>query len=286
MKRIAAMLLTGLCLACGPSPEERLEGAERFWEGTDFTDPTLTLRPETFERRFAAYVESLEDPCLRAARTGPLLAELLRKAEATEGTFLLLNDLCEKYLYAPESPVRNEELYRYALERMIATPWLDDYEKLRPRYQLGMVRRNRLGEPAADFVFTLPDGSRGTLHGIEAPFTILLFGDPDCPACAEAIGNLRYRPLLHLLERSGRLRVVVVYSGFDEDTELWRAHADDYPAGWIVAYDEGARIRYEGLYDLRRTPCLYLLDGEKKVLCKGAYDVAPVARALRRKLFG
>lgn len=285
MKRIAAILLAGLCLACAPTAEERLERAERFWEGTDFADPAFPHYAEAVERRFADYAKLLEEARLPYERTGPLLAELLRKAEASEESFLLMSDLCEKYLYAPESPVRDDELYRYALERMIAAPCLDDYEKLRPRRQLRMVGRNRVGEPAADFGFTLPDGSTGTLHGIEAPFTILLFGDPDCPACAEAVGSLRYRPLLHLLEQSGRLRIAVVYSSFDEDTELWRAHAKDYPTGWIVAYDEGARIRYEGLYDLPGTPCLYLLDEKKRVLCKGASRVAPVARALRRALF-
>lgn len=75
----------------------------------------------------------------------PLLRALLGRAEANEEAFYLFGELCEKYLYAPDSPCRDEELYRYALLTVVESDRLDDYRKLRPRYQLNMIGRNRVG---------------------------------------------------------------------------------------------------------------------------------------------
>lgn len=43
-------------------------------------------------------------------------------------------------------------------------------------------------------------------------------------------------------------------------------------------------MHYRGLYDLRRVPCLYLLDARKRVLCKGAVTVEQIAGALEKAL--
>lgn len=280
MRRIGFLTAVFFLAACTASPDRTLREAARFWDGTDFAASAAS--PERTEARFADYVRLLEDERLRTDRTGPLLQELLVSAEADEASSRLFGELCEKYLYAPQSPARNDELYLYALERMIESPYLNDYEKLRPRYQLNMVRRNRPGETASDFTYTLSDGATSTLHAVEAPYTLLFFNDPDCGECKETIRELREEPSIGRLEREGRLRVLALYSNPEERTDLWRSHRNDYPSSWIVAYDDGAKIHYEGLYDLRSTPCLYLLDADRRVLVKGVSGVERIVAALRR----
>lgn len=280
MKRIICSLTALLLLACTPSADKTLALAQRFWDGTDFTAQGIAAAPQTAEKQFADYVALLGDRRLSVEQTGPMLQDLLARAASDETTFRLFGELCEKYFYAPDSPARNDALYLYALERIIESPYLSDYEKLRPRSQREMAMRNRPGEPAADFAYTLADGTRSALYGVDADYTVLFFNDPGCDECSETINELQRDATIAELERTGRLRVLSLYSDPEEQTDVWRSHLKAYPARWIAAYDDGARIHYEGLYDLRHMPCIYLLDANKRVLLKGAVQVAPVAEAL------
>ena len=70
--------------------------------------------------------------------------------------------LFEKYLYDPNSPMRNEELYIPALEAMIASERLGEADKVRARYRLELARRNRPGTPATDFRYRRERGVRCT----------------------------------------------------------------------------------------------------------------------------
>ena len=105
------VLLSGGC----DSPVGVAERAAHWWDAADFADTTLTVHPEALEERFAEYVRLLEDERMDPAVAGALLCTVLGRAEANEEVFSLLGELCEKYLYSPDSPCRDEELYRHAL---------------------------------------------------------------------------------------------------------------------------------------------------------------------------
>ena len=60
-------------------------------------------------------------------------AMMLKSMQSSKKLFLYFTDLSEKYLYEPNSPVRNEELYIPVLEMMLWTTVLDDTEKISPQ---------------------------------------------------------------------------------------------------------------------------------------------------------
>lgn len=71
--------------------------------------------------------------------------------------------------------------------------------------------------------------------------------------------------------KAGKVAVLAVYTeGYEE---VWQAHKDGLPAGWISANDHAA-VKTQLLYDLKAMPTLYLLDGEHRVALK---DAAPGA---------
>ena len=78
-------------------------------------------------------------------------------------------------------------------------------------------------------------------------------------------------PLLSEMIRQGKLKVLALYP--DEDLTAWRAHAPQMPSTWINAYDAGTYISKEGIYDLKAIPSMYLLDRDKRVLAKDAFEV-------------
>lgn len=126
------------------------------------------------------------------------------------------------------------------------------------------------GQMAADFALTLADGSKlqfSTLTA-ESQYTLLYFNNPDCAACTDTKAAIERSQALQARMADGSLRIVSVYT--DDEPELWRTHVSDYPASWTVAYDAPQRILSEGLYDMSRTPALYLIDREGHILLPDA----------------
>ena len=180
----------------------------------------------------------------------------------------------------PNSQIRNEELYIPLLQAVIASPFYDTTEKVRPQYQLDMAMKNRVGQPAADFEYTLADGKRGTLYGAEAPFTLVYINNPDCHACEEILQALSVSRVVSNQLDAGKLKIVAIYP--DEDLAAWRKHLPDVPAQWINGYDAGLAMRKQESYDLRAIPSLYLLDKDKKVLLRDCTSVDMIEAYLVR----
>ena len=184
---------------------------------------------------------------------------------ATEETFAML---AEKYLYDPNSPVRNEEYYLHYAENLAS---FEGYSQvLRDRYarQASDCSINRIGTQAADFSFADSRGRVRSLHEIDAPYTLLFFSNPGCEACMGIIEMLKAEQKITDMVESGFLAVVNVY--IDEDVQAWRDYMPIYPEKWYNGFDQDLVIRTEGLYCVRAIPSLYLLDKEKRVILKDA----------------
>jgi len=192
-----------------------------------------------------------------------------------------MTGLADKYLYDPNSPLRNEELYITVLEEQIADPDLEDIYKVAPRERLRMALKNRPGDRAADFSFTTGKGGHGTLYGIDADYVLLFFHNLGCPACREVrqgIVSVTAREPAAGMLASGKLRIIALYP--DTDMAEWVAHANEIPDTWINACDKAQEINEKELYDLRAIPSLYLLDRDKKVILKDFVNPEMLSDAL------
>lgn len=229
-----------------------------YWYGFDFRD-TINLRPETIERPFARYLTALPQATDSVRQIA--ITSLLDSAAVNPISLRHIISLSEKYLYEPSSPVRHEQLYIDILNAIIAQPSLDEYEKIRPKYQLTALLKNQQSQLATPFEITLRDGSSISLHSIEAEYILLLFNNPECAECQEVkkviIKNKK------LLNQKGVL-VVAVYP--DSDLKAWLS--ESYPNDWVNGY---CRELSDGeLYHLQAIPTIYLLDSQKRVVLKDA----------------
>ena len=127
---------------------------------------------------------------------------------------------------------------------------------------------NRTGTIAADFRFADKNGRMHTLHGIQAPVTLLFFSNPGCNACMEIMNVLRGHEIISSMISDGHLAVVNIY--IDEDIQSWREYMPAYSEEWYNGFDPDLVIRNENLYHVRAIPSLYLLDHEKRVILKDA----------------
>ena len=176
--------------------------------------------------------------------------------------------LMRHYLYDPNSPVRNEDLYGDFVARLGKSDLIDNGYRMGYEWDARMCRLNRVGTPATDFAFTDTRGWIRTLYSIKAEYTVLIFGNPGCKACQEMMEAMAATPEIATLVDSGRLQVVDVY--IDQEIDDWKAHIAEYPKSWTNGYDHNYTIRTDLLYNVRGIPSVYLLDRDKTVLMKDA----------------
>ena len=253
------------------SAEERVVYLGRhYWDLYDFKDTLLVFTKEVTEPAFVNYLSVLRTLSQeeRKISVGTLLDRASEGGSTVFGRFV---DLFDKYLYDPNSPLRNEELYIPVLEYVVASSRVPEIEKIRPRDRLAWALRNRVGTRANDFTYTLASGITGTLYGIKADYTILFFNNPDCPACKQMREEISASPMLTRGIKEGKIKVLAIYP--DEDLTAWRNYQKHIPPEWINAYDASWVLRDGELYDLKAIPTLYLLDRDKTVLLKDCLSV-------------
>lgn len=239
------------------SPEERVAYiTKHYWDKFDFADTTLTNNEQYTEQAFADFIGILPQTTLEVA--GKAISVMLEQAiNANQQMFDYFVELYDKYLYNPNSPLRNEDYYIEVLKAIIDNPKVEEIYKARPRYQLETALKNRIGDIAANFDYVTPNGQKGQLYDVTSEYTILFFNDPDCHDCA------RVTEILKGLDKP-KVKVVAIYT--DKEIELWKKK--QYPELWING--QSSTVSDQKLYDLRAIPTLYLLDKQKQVVLKDA----------------
>ena len=98
--------------------------------------------------------------------------------------------------------------------------------------------------------------------------TILVFFDPDCSNCRQALFGLKHSSLVNQLIEEQVLQVMTVHVGYEE--RLWRDMLGDMPETWVKTTTTVEMLDGK-CYDLSSMPALYLLDADRKIMAKGYY---------------
>lgn len=305
------LLLLGLCTACGNSkansasqtevpkdtitvftlpaippmlttPELRADFLVRhYWDNVNLADTNYIHRSDITEQAWVDYIDILKIVSPQTAESA--IKDLFAKAETEKRSYLYLAELADKYLYDPNSPMRHEELYISVLDALIASPILNETEKIRPQGRRELAQKNRIGTKAIDFTYTLESGKKSNLYAITAPYTLLFINNPGCHACTETIEALKNTPVINKAVADKQLRILSLYP--DEELDEWKRHLSDFPAEWINGYDEKQIIKEKNLYDLKAIPTIYLLSQDKIVLLKDvtAIEIDQFLSSIRKR---
>ena len=111
------------------TPELRADYlARHYWKHVNFADTNYIHHPEVTEQAWVNFIDILQ---LVPAQTRDIaLKTLFTQAEKEKKCYTYLTSLADKYLYDPNSPMRNEELYISVLDAMLQSPVMDNTEKL------------------------------------------------------------------------------------------------------------------------------------------------------------
>lgn len=240
-----------------------------YWDGFDFKDTILVNNRDVAEQGFVNFVDLLANTTTKEDLIRKSLGNWCKRFISFEYASQKFIEMADGYLYNPNSPFYNEYLYAMYLEALIKEFPKEDPRVSRFNFILNLVRRNAPGNPATDFTYYLPDGSRHTLADthVKKNRLLLMFYDPECESCHDTLLRMVSDVGLRNAVQTGNVSVLAIYTEGNEET--WRETLSDMPEGWIVGTDREA-VKDGALYDLKAMPSLYLLDGQKKVLLKDA----------------
>lgn len=241
------------------SPQEKAEFlAEHFWDYCDFSDSTLFMSPKLM----LDYIYVLSNVSLSNAESA--IVHLLNKSVKYPTSFEYIVFLFDRYLYDPFSPIQNEDLYIPVLQYIVNSYVFDDSYKSPYKFQLEMALKNRQGDVAVDFEYSLVNGSTYHMYDLNTDYILIYFNNPDCSECAVVKEKMKKSNMINMLINKNILTVLAIYPG--EDITLWKS--TNYPTSWVNGYDERKRLYNQKLYSIKRMPSMYLLDKNKIVLLK------------------
>ena len=251
--------------------EAMLYLSKHFWDQFPFADTALIGLPDITEQGFVDYIQILNEiPHIDAEKS---LVFMLDKAKETPAMYVHFASLYTKYLYEPNSPFRNEELYIPVVNNLLKSGLLSETDQSVYGFHQEMIMKNRVRTTATDFVYTLANGDKKKMHALQSSYLILFFTNPDCPACAALTQELSNSKALWSMFSmnnppiNSMLTVLSIYP--DSNIDQWRKALPNLPQKhWVNAYDDGTVITNKRLYDIKAIPTLYLLNKNKEIILK------------------
>ncbi len=247
---------------------------EHFWDDVAFNDDRL-LRTPFFEPKlddyFKYYVSPEPDSIIEEVKY-----ILLSARTGKEIYPYLLTKFTNKYMN-PEF-MGQDKVFVYLFENFYAK---GDTMILNPASRKTVTERayslmaNQLGKPAPVLDLTDTTGKTVSLYNVKSAFTVVAFWDPNCGHCKEEM------PRLDSFYRSKWKAMGVSIYGvniYENEVPAWKQFITEKKlTGWIHAYqtksakevEERAGVpNYRQLYDIFKTPTLYLLDKDKRIIAK------------------
>ena len=128
------------------------------------------------------------------------------KKDTSSNVFETFTDLVTKYLYDPNSPLRNEDHYALYASHLAKSGLIEPVMREKYAREVRLAVMNKVGTKAADFRFTDKRGRTYTLYGIDSELTLLFFSNPGCGACKEIIDVLSNDPVISGLIANGTMK--------------------------------------------------------------------------------
>lgn len=232
--------------------------ATHFWDDGKAFDTTLFQTPTCM----LDYLYLLDN--LSQVESKNVLERMLDNTANSESLNVILFWF-EHYLHDCRSPLYNDELYLTLAETVLSSE-VGEWAKIQMKSKVDVLRRNRIGYPAEEFVYTTVTGEKRNLYDIQCPLTLVFFHNPDCSLCIFTESQLSKNDTIIELLNSRILRVLAMVP--HNDSVACANH--NYPNNWDVGYDNDNIIHSNSLYDIQMLPSFYLLDEQKKVIVKEA----------------
>ena len=173
---------------------------EHYWdsflgrEGATTPNAILGISDGSVEQALANYIQILSNikatstpddlkPLKKAQKSVQKFfdkIEAKQQADTSAHTYLRLTEMVSRYLYDPNSPLRDEDLYLPFVEAMSKSSFTREDMRNAYNYELKMCKTNPYGSKVPDIRYKDVNGHKGTLYAVKADYTMLFFSHPGC----------------------------------------------------------------------------------------------------------
>jgi len=144
--------------------------------------------------------------------------------------------------------------------------WTTEESMKKIRENVVFAEHNLIGQIAPDLTLENIDGEFVNLHKIESKITILLIYEPNCSHCKVFVPQLHSEVFEKYKDKG--LAVYAIYS-MDNKEEWSEFLIKNGMFDWYNVWDETHISQFKILYDARKTPAVFILDANKKIIAKG-----------------
>ena len=248
---------------------------DHFWDDVPFDDSRLLHTPffdPKVDEYFKYYVSPLPDSISQEVNY------MLLSSRTNKDMFqYLLGKFTDKYIN-PEI-MGQDKVFLFLFENYFSkgdTAWLKPDQRKYIFNRAYSLMANQIGEPAPVLDLTDTLGKTHSLYNEKAPFTFVLFWDPNCSHCKIEVP--RVDSIYKAKWKAEGVKIFAVNTS-DAAVQAWKEFVHEHHlADWTHVYqtkeaktaDETAnRANYRQLYDVFQTPTMYLLDKDKHIIAKG-----------------
>ncbi len=265
-----------------PTPPDEYDGLtersdylmEHFWDNFDFSQ-TAAVDQNALNDAFAVFTTAMR----YADRTKALsaISGLTKKLKGNPVLLLQFTKSAEESLFGPRADIWSDEAYIPFLKAVTTDKAIPELRSQRYRMQLDMLKRNAPGAKFPDTRLTLRNG-RHTDFVPTAPLTLVEFGNPGCDDCHFARLKLEMAADVAEMIDSKELEMVfIVADAVPEDQPELLQQFAELPASWTAGICYGG----DDIFDIRSTPCFYLIGPDRKIIAKNM-DVTRAVAEIRR----
>ena len=246
-----------------------------YFENVDLSDPRM-IRTPIVHSRVDYYVNNLtaKHPDSISQSVDYILNGFSEKSDGYK--YYLIHFLNK---YASSKIVGMDGVYVHLVDKYYAkgvAPWIemDDLNKM--KRNANTLRPILIGKTAPDIKMYLEDSTTINLHDLNSKYTVMFFWDPNCGHCKKSI------PVLIDMYEKMKARGVEVFAVCtktgSEAGECWDLVKEKDMGRWINVNDPLISSRYKITYDVQRTPQIFVLDENKKIISKkiGAAQIEQV----------
>jgi len=248
---------------------------DHFWDDVSFNDDRLLHTP-FFEPKLDDYYKYYVSP-----EADSIIAEvkymLLSARTGKEMYPYLLTRFTNKYLN-PEY-MGQDKVFLYLFENFYAkgdTTFLNSSSRKMIFDRAYSMMANQLGSPAPALDLTDTSGKITSLYNLKGAFTLVVFWDPTCGHCKEELPKVDsfYKAKWKALGMQ-LYSVNIAEKTMDELKKF--VHEKHFSNDWTHTYETKAardaqqaagQPNFRQLYDVFKTPTLYLLDDKKNIIAK------------------
>ncbi len=245
---------------------------KHYFDNVDLSDPRMIRTPaHVLDSKITYYIDKLtpKDPDSIIVSIDYLLEEM-KGAEETYKYYLVefLNEYAQSKIVGMDAVYVHLALNYYARGE---APWVEETQLKKIIANARDASPTLIGQTAPDFKVQLRDSTDIQLYDVDADYTILIFWSHTCNHCKESMPKLK-----EFYEKETDLNIEVFSvctKMLDEEPACWDFIDGNNLDGWINTSDKsGGRSNMHKLFNIKKTPKLFILDRNKKIVSK---DLGP-----------